>query len=83
MDTRMSLSPTCCESTARHECLEPKVSCVTTTGFTQGCFVCITRWRGFRLSHLETWKNGFMKNGIEKSNFFHGENKRLICNCSV
>lgn len=65
MNTGMSLSPTCCESTARHECLEPKVSCVKTTGFTQDCFVWIPRWRSFRLSHFEAWKNGCIKNGIE------------------
>lgn len=60
MNTGM-LFPTCCESAATHESLEPKVSCVKTTGFTQDYFVWIPSWMTFRFFHFELKKNYCMK----------------------
>lgn len=68
--------PTCCESAARVESPEPKVSFVEITGFTQDCFVWIPNWMSFRFFHIELRKNYCMKMEEKTKGFLQQKNPK-------
>lgn len=70
--------PTCCESAAAHESLEPKVSCVKTTGFTQDCFVWIPSWMAFMFFHFKLRKNYMKMEEKTKEGFLQIEKQNPV-----